>query len=437
MKLVMIGTGYVGLTTGLAFAKLGHQVVCVDKDVTKIARLDLGETPFYEPGLPDLLREMQEKGRIVFTSDLAPVIPEAEIIMIAVGTPSAPTGEADLSAVFGVADEIGGHLKREAVVVVKSTVPVGTNKEVIRRVREGMKEAGHGEYAELVHVASVPEFLREGSAIDDFLNPDRVVIGAEDEVVHMVLDRLHVGVNAPRVFTTVESAELTKYAANAFLATKISFINEIANIAERTGANVEEIAKGIGLDKRIGPHFLRAGIGYGGSCFPKDVSALHQLSGQRGYHFRMLSSVIEANMHQRQIFFKKVEKTLQILKGRRIAVWGLAFKNNTDDVRESAAIDLVQRLVARGVEVVAYDPKAMDNAKFELSDQVTFSKTAMDAVEGAEALLVLTEWPEFKQVSFSTLRMRMLEPRIFDGRNLLYDLDLAQKGFEYYGVGLG
>jgi UDPglucose 6-dehydrogenase len=437
MNIVMIGTGYVGLTTGLGFAKLGHNVACVDKDSSKIAKLDMGEAPFYEPGLAELLKEMQDSGRILFTTDVRRVLDGAEVIVIAVGTPPTATGEADLSYVLGAASEVGSILDHGAIVMTKSTVPVGTNRRVLHAVREAMCEAGRKEMSELVHTASVPEFLREGSAIEDFMNPDRIVIGADEEVVHTVIDKMHDGLECPRVLTTIESAELTKYAANALLATKISFINEIANVAERTGADVTEIAKGIGLDKRIGPHFLHAGIGYGGSCFPKDVSALAQLSGKEGYAFKLLCAVIEVNNLQRQLFFKKIKRELKRLKGRRIAVWGLAFKNNTDDVRESAALDIVRWLVGHGAEVVAFDPEASENAKQELPDSVQYAPTAMDAAQGADALLVLTEWPQFKDVSFSTLKMKMLEPRIFDGRNLLKELKLTEKGFDYHGVGIG
>ena len=433
----MIGTGYVGLTTGLAYAKLGHHVACVDQDASKIARLDLGETPFYEPGLPELLEDMQTQGRVMFTTDLSAVIGGAEVVMIAVGTPSTSTGEADLSAVYQAAGQIGNLLDHEAVIVVKSTVPVGTNRHVLTIIKEALKKVGRTDLADLITIASVPEFLREGSAIADFLSPDRIVIGSEDDTARTTVDRLHMGINAPRVFTTLESAELIKYAANAFLATKISFINEMAQLAERTGANVVEIARGIGLDRRIGPHFLQAGIGYGGSCFPKDVSALYQLSGTKGYHFKLLSSAIEVNNRQRDLFFGKLESVMGDLRGRKIAVWGLAFKNNTDDVRASAAIDMIERLIGKGVEVVAYDPQAMESARKVLPPIVQYAPTALDAAQGAEAILVLTEWPIFRQVSFSTLLDGMIEPRIFDGRNLFTDLHLAQKGFEYYGIGIG
>ena len=437
MNLVMIGTGYVGLTTGVGFATLGHHVACVDIDAGKIARLDVGEVPFYEPGVQEALKSVQAAGRILFTTDLRSVIDGADVIMLAVGTPPKSTGEADLTALFAAADQIGSLLKHEAVIVVKSTVPVGTNRNVLARIYEAMIQAGRPELTSLVSIVSVPEFLREGTAMRDFLESDRLVIGADDGIAAQTIDKLHEGIKAPRVITSIESAELIKYAANAFLATKISFINEMANLADRVGADVRDIAQGIGLDPRIGPHFLCAGIGYGGSCFPKDVSALEQLSGWHGYTFKLLSSVIEVNARQRDLFFKRLLEELGGVKGRRIAVWGLAFKPDTDDVRESAAIDIAQRLCAQGADVVAYDPKAMENAKRVLADSVTFAPTAIDAAAGAEALVVLTEWPEFRDVSFVTLKDLMLEPRIFDGRNHLADLHLSELGFTYRGVGLG
>jgi UDPglucose 6-dehydrogenase len=435
MNIVIVGAGYVGLVSGLGYAKLGHRVACVDKDAAKIAKLDLGEPPFFEPGVFELLQETQEAGRIIFASDLASVIGGAEVVMIAVGTPPLPNGEADLSAVFGVADEIGKNLDHEIIVAIKSTVPVGTNKKVLNRVREGLRAAGRGELAELVLSASVPEFLAEGTALRDFLNPSRIVIGANDSVAATLLDRLHDGIVAPRVVTSIENAELSKYAANAFLATKISFINEIANIADLVGADVTEIARSIGLDSRVGPHFLRAGVGYGGSCFPKDVSALYQIAGRNGYNFKLLSAVIEVNNRQREIFIRRIEEKMGNLKGRTLAVWGLSYKGGIDDIRESAAIDIVQRLSARGANIVAYDPLAMAAAQKVLSDQVEFAPTAVDAVEGVDALLVLTDWLEFREVSFDAVRERMLGVIIFDGRNLLTDLRLKDLGFEYYGVG--
>ncbi|MFA4917486.1 MAG: UDP-glucose/GDP-mannose dehydrogenase family protein [Syntrophales bacterium] len=435
MNIVIIGTGYVGLVSGLGYAKLGHRVVCVDRDAGKIVKLDLGEPPFFEPGLYELLQEMQEAGRIIFTSDLSSVISGAEVIMIAVGTPPLATGEADLSAVFAVADEIGKYLDHEAIIAIKSTVPVGTNKKVLARVRQGMRVAGRGDLVDLILVASVPEFLAEGTALRDFMNPSRVVIGVDDPMAATLLERLHEGIVAPRVVTSIENAELAKYAANAFLATKISFINEIANLADLVGADVKEIVRSIGLDPRIGPHFLKAGIGYGGSCFPKDVSALFQIAGHYGYNFKLLSAVIEVNNLQREKFVSRVEEKLGNLKGRKMAVWGLSYKGGTDDIRESAAIDIVQRLFARGAEIVAFDPLAVDRAREVLSDQIVFAPTAVDAVDGADALLVLTDWPEFREMSFETVNAKMLSPIIFDGRNLLQDLHLKDLGFTYYGVG--
>jgi UDPglucose 6-dehydrogenase len=437
MNLVMIGAGYVGLTTGVAFASLGHKVACVDVHPGKIAKLDLGQVPFYEPGVQAKLKEVQESGHIIFTTDLKSVISGADVIMIAVGTPPKSTGEADLTALFKVADQIGELLDHKAVLVTKSTVPVGTNRKVLDRVRAKMTELDRTELAQEIHIVSVPEFLREGTAMKDFMEPDRIVIGAEDGIAAKTVDDLHQGIEAPRVITSIESAELIKYAANAFLATKISFINEISNLAERVGADVRDIAQGIGLDKRIGSSFLRAGIGYGGSCFPKDVSALEQVSGAHGYSFKLLSSVIEVNNRQRDFFFKKLMDEIKGVKGRRVAVWGLAFKPNTDDIRESAAIDITRRLCAYGADVAVFDPKAMENARAELPETVEFAPTAMDAAAGADLLVVLTEWPEFKEVSFSTLKNSMVGPHVFDGRNHLADMNLGAHGFIYHGVGLG
>ncbi len=436
MNVVMIGTGYVGLTTGLGFAALGNKVVCVDTNTDKIAMLDLGKAPFYEPGLAEALKAQQESGNIMFTSDLASVIETAEVVILAVGTPPKATGEADLKYIFKAAESVGKLLNHEALIAIKSTVPVGTNRQVLSKIREAMKAAGKDALTDLIQIASVPEFLREGSALEDFFSPDRVVIGADDELAYRTIEKLHAGLTTTIVRTTIESAELIKYASNAFLATKISFINEIANIAERTGADVLEIARGVGLDSRIGPKFLNAGIGYGGSCFPKDVSALKQVAGLRGYDFKLLSSVIEVNNRQRQVFFQKILDKLEILKGRRIAVWGLAFKPGTDDIRESAAIEIIQKLYAHGAEVVVYDPKAEEMAKKLMPEHIIFAENAVDATDGAEALIVLTEWPEFREVSFDTVKARMIDPIIFDGRNCLADLKLEKFGFSYIGVGL-
>ncbi len=436
MNIVMIGTGYVGLSTGLGFASLGHKVACVDIDPQKISLLDRGQAPFYEPGISEMLKTQQELGHIVFTTDLSSVISSADVMMIAVQTPPQKNGEADLSFVYAVAEQIGRSLDHEAIVVIKSTVPAGTNRKILARIHEVLAESGRSDLQTLVSIASVPEFLRQGSALNDFLNPDRIVIGADDNVVFETIERLHEGLIAPIVRTTIESSELIKSAANAFLATKISFINEIANVCERTGADVREVARGIGLDPRIGHKFLKAGIGFGGSCFPKDVSSLKSLAGTHGYDFRLLRSVIEVNTKQREVFFQKIVDRFGSLKGRRMAVWGLAFKSDTDDTRDSIAIDFVRMLVGHGADVVAYDPKAMDNAKRVLPESVVYAPTAIDAADGADALVLLTEWPEFQDVSFATLLERMVSPIIFDGRNCLVDKHLPSHGFEYHGVGV-
>ncbi len=436
MNIVMVGTGYVGLASGLGFAKLGHRVVCVDIDASKIAKLELGEPTFFEPGVPETLKEMLEAGRIMFTTSLKDVVDEAQVVIIAVGTPPLPNGQADLSFVYKVAEDLGALLRHDCVVIVKSTVPVGTNRIVLEKIQRAMQEAGHDEATSRVRIGSVPEFLRPGYAMEDFFHPARIILGADDEETFSVLDRLHAGLEAPRVRMSIESAELTKYAANALLATKISFINEIANIADEVGADVREVAQGVGMDPRLGPHFLNAGIGFGGMCFPKDVSALHQIAGTKGYECKLLSAVIEVNSRQRERFLRKVEHDLNGFKGKRIALWGLAFKGGTDDVRGSISIDIAQRLAGRGADVYAFDPKAMDRAKAYLPENVKLCSTAVDACEGADALLVVTEWPEFREVSFEAVRERMIDPRIYDGRNLLTDLELEKKGFSYKGVGV-
>ena len=436
MNITVIGTGYVGLISGLCFAKLGHKVACVDIDQKRISDLDQGELPFYEPGLIELLTETQEAGRVLFTTRLKDILSDTDVVFLAVGTPSLPNGHADLSAIKSVAKQIGEHLDREMIVVTKSTVPVGTNKKILEIIQDTLKEKGKTDLASLVSMVSVPEFLREGTAIKDFFHPDRIVIGSDDDVAAQVVSGLHDGIAAPVLHMSIESAELTKYAANAFLATKISFINEIANIAEIVGADVRDIAKAIGHDKRIGPHFLQAGMGYGGSCFPKDVSALNQTAGVHGYQFRLVSSVIDVNNAQLERFFSKVHHILNGVKGRKIGIWGLAFKSGTDDVRQSIAIEIVQRLLGQGAELCVYDPLAMESAKRVLGERVFYAPTAIDAAQGVDAVLVLTEWEGFRSVSFGAVQENMISPIIIDGKNSLADLDLQDKGFAYYGVGI-
>lgn len=430
MNLVVVGCGYVGLANALGFAKLGHRVACVDVDAGKVAKLDVGKMPFFEPGMPELLRQMQEAGRVVFTGDLGSVIGTAEAALVCVGTPPGEDGAPDLSQLFAATDEVARHLSHQLLLMVKSTVPCGT----AAALRERFDAAGKGD---LVRLASVPEFLREGRALADFFRPDRVVVGSDDGEVRAQVDSLHAGIEAPRFFMGHESAELAKYAANAFLATKISFINEIADLCERVGADVRDVEDVLGSDPRIGAAFLQPGLGYGGSCFPKDVGALHRLAGASGHDFRLLGAVIEVNNRQRERFVQKVVRALGGVKGRRLAAWGLAFKGGTGDVRQSAALDVIRALYAQGAEIVAYDPQAIPAAAEALPDGVIMAPTAVDACDGAEALLVLTDWPEFQEVSFDVVRDRLVEPRVFDGRNILDAAALRKRGFQYYGTGFG
>ncbi len=437
MDIAIIGTGYVGLVSGACLASFGHNVTCVDNDERKIDKLLQGKIPFYEPGLEELVREGVRNKKLNFTSSIKQGVREASFIFICVGTPPLETGRVDLSFVEQVAREIGIHIDHNAYVIDKSTVPVGTSRVVKKIIDQAIKDVGRDPKHIWVVVASNPEFLREGSAIQDFFKPDRIVVGVDELWAGELIMELYKPIECPKLVMSPESAELTKYAANAFLATKISFINEIANVAEQSGADVREVARAIGLDKRIGESFLKAGIGYGGSCFPKDVSALYQLAGADGYNFRLLGSVIEVNNRQRERFVSKLRSLVGDLNGKRIAVWGLAFKNGTDDVRESAAIDIISKCYADGADVIAYDPQAASNAKQIFQDRIEFASSALEAVSGADALLVLTEWPEFRAVDFEVVFERMNLPVIIDGKNLLADLELADKGLEYYGVGIG
>lgn len=436
MDIAIVGTGYVGLVTGACLANFGHNVVCVDNDESKIEQLRSGQVPFYEPGLAELVAEGVSNRKLSFTSYLADGVKNASFIFICVGTPPKEGGQVDLGQVTKVAEEISACIDHNAYVIGKSTVPVGTARLVKKIIDQGIVDAGRDTKLVSVITASNPEFLREGSAINDFLKPDRIVVGADEQWAGELIMELYKPIECPKLVMNPESAELTKYAANAFLATKISFINEIANVAENSGADIREIARAVGLDKRIGEAFLKAGIGYGGSCFPKDVSALYQMAGSAGHDFRLLGSVIEVNNRQRERFVSKLRSKLSEINGKRIAVWGLAFKNGTDDVRESAAIDIISRCYAEGADVVAYDPQAVANAKKFFHDRIEFAGSAIEAVAGADALLVLTEWPEFRALDFNLVKEAMNRPLVFDGRNLLADLELVEKDFEYYGVGL-
>jgi UDPglucose 6-dehydrogenase len=415
----VIGTGWVGLVTAACFAELGHRVVARDIVAEKVAALERGEVPIHEPDLPELIERNRE--RLEFTTEIEPVLDAARLIFICVQTPPTHSGDADLSAVMRAVEEIGGGEQR--ALVMKSTVPVGTG----RRIRAAAKGLAY---------VSCPEFLREGTAVKDFLEPDRVVIGAQpgDEWAAEAVAAAYEPVGAPIVRTDVSSAEMIKLASNAFLATKISFINEIANVSEEVGADVTEVARGMGMDDRIGPRFLQAGIGYGGSCFPKDVSALKILAGNSGYHFQLLNSVIEVNELQKRRVLSKLTKHLGSLSGKRVALLGLAFKADTDDMREASSLVLASRLQGEGAKVVAYDPVAEDRAGELLSD-VEMSQSALNAVDGADAAILVTEWPEFAELDWTEVARRMATPLLVDGRNFLDAEALRAAGLTYEGIG--
>jgi len=429
MNICVVGTGYVGLVTGAAFADLGNDVVCVDNLAEKVAILRAGRIPIYEPGLEEMVARNVADGRLAFSTDLASAVKRSVIVFITVGTPSKKDGETDLGAVKEVAREIGQAMERYTVVVNKSTVPVGTGEFV----RDAIER--HQRQAVPFDVVSNPEFLREGSAIEDTLRPDRIVIGAPTQQVAMTLLELYAPLERPMIITDVPSAEMIKYASNAFLATKISFANAIANICELAGADVTQVVKGMGLDARIGSAFLQAGLGYGGSCFPKDTDSLIHTADDLGYDFGLLRAVVDVNRERAQHLVEKVEKALAPLDDKVVAVLGLAFKPNTDDMREAKSIDVIGRLVALGVEVRAYDPVAMANARHMLPASVTYCDSAHAAAAGADAVILLTEWNEFKLLNLERLRAVMRRPMIFDGRNLWEPERMRRLGFEYYSIG--
>jgi len=429
MNICVVGTGYVGLVTGAVFADLGNDVVCVDNDRAKIEALKAGRMPIYEPGLEEMVARNVGDRRLSFTTDLGTGIRHGDVIFIAVGTPPKDSGETDLSHVEAVAAEIGRCMDRYKVVVNKSTVPVGTG-ELVREVI-GRHQPRPVEF----DVVSNPEFLREGSAIEDTLRPDRIVIGAPTQQVAMTLVELYAPIERPMIITDLPSAEVIKYASNAFLAAKISFINAIANICEAAGADVTQVMKGMGLDPRIGGAFLQAGLGYGGSCFPKDVDSLIHTAGRLGYDFKLLRSIVEINRERAAHLVETVAKALGPLDDKTVAVLGLAFKPNTDDMREAKSVEVVQLLHAAGATIRAYDPAAMDNAKRLLPAGVTFSDSPYEAAEGAHAAVLVTEWNEFKYLNLERLRGLLKRPVIFDGRNLWEPERMRRLGFTYYSVG--
>ena len=438
MKVTMIGTGYVGLVTGACFAEVGNDVLCLDLDAAKIRILNEGGIPIFEPGLKEMVARNRAAGRIRFTTDVAEAVAHGDIQFIAVGTPPDEDGSADLKYVTAAARNIGRHMTQAKVVVDKSTVPVGTADRVRAAIAEEL--AARGADIEF-SVVSNPEFLKEGAAVDDFMKPDRVVIGASDERARNAMRALYAPFqrNHERmIFMDIRSAELTKYAANAMLATRISFMNEIANLAEKLGADVELVRQGIGSDPRIGYHFLYAGCGYGGSCFPKDVQALQRTASEAGLPFRILDAVETVNDAQKRVLAGKIVKRFgEDLSGKRFAVWGLAFRPNTDDMREAPAREVIGELLERGATVTAYDPVAMHEAQRVFGDdrRIRYAENPMHAIEGAEALVIVTEWKEFRSPDFQRLKASLTTPAIFDGRNLYDPVMVRDLGFEYYPLG--
>jgi UDPglucose 6-dehydrogenase len=428
MNICVVGAGYVGLVTGACFSGLGNHVTCVDIDKEKIKTLNKGLCPIYEPRLKELIREGRKKGRLKFSTNLKAAVKKSQIIFIAVGTPPRDNGEADLSYVEDVAREIAQSMPSYRLIVEKSTVPVHTGGRVEETVRRNNKNKVDFD------VASNPEFLREGQAIGDFMHPDRVVIGVKSKRAKELLLKLYGPLKCKIVVTDIESAELIKHASNSFLATKISFMNSVSNICEKSGADIQKVAEGMGFDKRIGPAFLNAGIGFGGFCFPKDLEAFMRISEKVGYEFDILRAVKKVNEQQKILFVKKLEEALWILRGKTIAVWGLAFKPDTDDMRYAPSLDIISMLKNEGVKIRAYDPKAMKNAKRILKD-ITFCKDAYAAARGSDCLAVLTEWNEFKEIDLNKLKKIMKHPVVVDGRNIYNTASMKRLGFNYISMG--
>lgn len=436
MKIAIVGTGYVGLVTGTCFAEMGVDVACVDIDENKISRLRKGEIPIYEPGLEEMVKRNMEVGRLHFSTSLKEVLPDVEVVFSAVGTPPDEDGSADLRYVLDVAREFGRNIDGYKLLVTKSTVPVGTAAKVRTVIEEELASRG----VEIpFDVASNPEFLKEGAAIKDFMSPDRVVVGTNNEEARKVMARLYKPFmlqGERMIFTDIPSAEMIKYAANSMLATRISFMNDIANLCEIVGADVNMVRKGIGSDTRIGKKFLYAGIGYGGSCFPKDVKALIHTASEKGYDLKVLKAVEEVNENQKIILFRKLEKYFKgDLKGRTVGLWGLSFKPMTDDMREAPSLVIIDALLKAGATVKAYDPVAMDECRRRIGDTVTYCNDMYDAADGADAVMLLTEWNQFRLPSLGVLKKIMKGKAIFDGRNIYEKEDMAEAGFDYFKIG--
>jgi UDPglucose 6-dehydrogenase len=436
MKISIVGTGYVGLVTGTCFADTGINVTCVDIDQDKIAKLKKGIVPIYEPGLETMIKNNVEKGRLHFSESLKDSLDQTDVVFIAVGTPPGEDGSADLRHVIAVASEIGKHIDHSIVVVTKSTVPIGTAEKVRTAISSELEKRGQDIP---FYVASNPEFLKEGSATDDFLKPDRIIVGTDSEEAEKVIRRLYKPFllnNHPILFMDIPSAELTKYAANAMLATKISFMNDIANFCELVGADVNMVRKGIGSDSRIGNKFIYPGIGYGGSCFPKDVKAIIRTANSYNYPLRLLQAVENVNEDQKRIISAKVKNYFKNdLKGKTFALWGLSFKPHTDDMREAPATVIIRELLEAGAKVKAYDPVAMEEAKKEFKNDITYGQDPYDVLIDADGLLLITEWPEFRIPNYKVMSKLMSQKVVFDGRNI-YDMnEMNENGFDYFGIG--
>ena len=429
MNITITGTGYVGLVTGVCLSDVGHQIICFDINQEKISLLQQGISPIYEPGLDELIQKNLRENRLTFTADTHEAYSQADCIFIAVGTPQSEDGSADLTYIEEAALEIAKTITKDVIVVTKSTVPVGTNEWVGRILRE------HAAPGIEIKVVSNPEFLREGSAIYDTFHGDRIVIGSDDKIAGETIAEIYEPFKLPIVHTDLRSAEMIKYASNSFLALKISFINEIANLCERVGGNIEYVAEGVGLDKRIGNKFLNAGIGFGGSCFPKDINALNHLANEYEYDFKILKSVIDVNHMQKSRLFEKAKQHFGSLKGKRVAVLGLTFKPNTDDIRAAASLSLIQDLLLEDAIITAYDPVGMPNVKKIYGGQIQFAESAVQALAGAEAAFIMTEWDEIKNLSLETIKSEMAEPIVFDGRNCFSLNDVKKYGIKYYSIG--
>lgn len=428
MKIGIVGAGYVGLVTGTCFAHIGHDVICVDNDPKKLAALKKGKSPIYEPGLEKLIAENMKKKRLVFTPSIAQAVKQCEVIFICVNTPPKEDGGADLSYVENVSLEIAKNLTRYCLIVEKSTVPVQTGERVYVTIKDHHKKGVEFD------VASNPEFLREGSAVEDFLKPDRVVVGVSSERAEKLLRKLYAPLKCKMVVTDIKSAELIKHASNSFLATKISFINNVARVCDAAGADVEQVAKGMGLDPRIGSSFLKAGIGFGGFCFPKDLAAFLHMSQSLGVNFGLLQEVLNINESQKAYFVRLIEKVLWNFRGKKLGILGLAFKGNTDDMRFAPSIDIIGALQKEGVAIQAYDPQAMERAKACLKN-VVYKNNAYDACKNTDAVVVLTDWAEFRELDWKKIKQHLSQPILFDGRNMFDPKEMEKLGFRYYGIG--